>query len=111
MKVRLADENQECEALIPPAKPDNSGIGVNFAEAYLKGLGAELPDGRKITIKRKGLKVTVAIGSVTGAALMRKREHGPDVRAILRHALEEAAGKAGGRFVVEGGIVYLDLAG
>lgn len=109
MKVRLAQENQECDALIPPAKPDKSGIGVNYAEAYLKDLKAELPDGRKIAFKRKGLRISVAIGPVTGAALMRKREHGPAVKAVLRHALEEAAEKAGSRFLVEDGIAYLVL--
>lgn len=111
MKVRLNELNQECEALIPPAKPDNSGIGVNYAEAYLKGMATQLPDGRKVVVKRKGLKITVTIGSVSGAALMRKREHGPDVKAILRHAIEEAAEKAGTRFLIEDGVAYLVVAG
>lgn len=111
MKVRLAQENQECEALIPPAKPDKSGIGANYAEAYLKGLTTDLPDGRKVAFKRKGLRITVAIGPVTGSALMRKREHGPDVKAILRRALEEAAEKAGSTFLVEDGVAYLVVAG
>jgi hypothetical protein len=110
MKVRIAKENKESESLIPPAEPDNSGVGVNYADAYLKGLNVSLEDGRVVTFKRKGLKITLSVGTASGEALMRKREHGPDVKQILRHTLEEAATKAGCAFLVESGDVYLDLA-
>ena len=109
MKQRITEEDTKCESLIPPAKPDNSGIGANYADAYVAGLNATLADGRKVSCKRKGLKIILTVGAVTGDALLRKREHGPDVRAILRRALEEAAAKAGGRFLVESGVIYLDL--
>jgi len=111
MKVRIAEENKECESLIPPAEPDNSKIGVNYADAYLKDLNVLLEDGRKVSFKRKGLKVSLSVGPASGDALMRKREYGPDVKVILRHALEEAAVKAGCKFLVEDGCVYLELAG
>lgn len=111
MKIPIAPENTDCEALIPPAKSDNSGIGVNYADAYLKGLNVTLEDGRKVAFKRKGLKVTISVGAASGEALMRKRENGPGIKAILRKALEEAAAKAGGEFLVEDGKVCLRIAG
>lgn len=106
MRLKINNENTEAESLIPPSKPDNSGIGVNYADAYLKSLNMELEDGRKIVCKRKGLRVTVSIGDAKGDALMRKREKGPDVKRILRCALEEAFGAAGFGFSVEDGVMY-----
>jgi hypothetical protein len=111
MRTRIASVNHGSESLIPPAKPDNSGIGVNYADAYLEGLNLELADGRRVSFRRKGLKIIVGVGAASGDALMRKREHGPDPRVILRRALEEAAARAGYRFIVEEGVVYLELAG
>jgi len=109
MKVRIAEENGEAEALIPPSEPDGSKIGVNYADAYLKSLNVEVAGGPKVTAKRKGLKVLLQIGDRKGEALLRRLEHGPDVKAILRHALEEASAAAGARFLVEDGAVYLEL--
>ena len=91
MKIHIASENKEAEKLIPPSEPDGSGIGVNYTDAYIKPLNVELEDGRKVTCKRKGLKITLAIGEATGEAIMRRIEHGPDVKHILRRALEAAA--------------------
>lgn len=108
MKLKINSENVEADKLIPPAQPDGSGIGVNYADAYIKSLNVTLENGVKVSCKRKGLKIMLAIGDKKGEALMRKREHGPDVKIILRHALEEASHAAGGAFTVENGIVYLD---
>ncbi|MBI4603566.1 MAG: hypothetical protein HY721_16565 [Planctomycetes bacterium] len=105
----MAPEIAEAEALLPPAQRDGSGIGVNYADAYLKALNVELEDGRKVACKRKGLKVVLEIGAARGEGLLRRLEHGPDPRAILRKALEEAARGAGAAFSVEGGTMYLDL--
>jgi hypothetical protein len=104
--IRIAEENAAAESLLPPAQPDNSRIGVNYAEAYLKPFNTDLPDGRKVTCKRKGLKITLTVGDRTGEGLMRRLEHGPDPRAILRRALEDAAAAAGERLVVENGAVH-----
>jgi hypothetical protein len=109
MKVRIAQENRDAEALIPPAEPDGSKIGVNYADAYLKALNVELLGGPRVTAKRKGLKVLLQIGERKGEGLMRRLEHGPDVKAILRRALEEASAAAGARFSVEDGDIYLEL--
>jgi hypothetical protein len=109
MRLRVAEENREAESLIPPAQADGSKIGVNYADAYVKALNTELADGRKVACKRKGLKIVLGIGDRQGEGLMRRLEHGPDVRTILRKALEEAAASAGARFVVESGTIYLEM--
>jgi hypothetical protein len=109
MKFRIADENVDAERLIPPAAPDGSGIGVNYVDAYVKPLNAELENGQKVTCKRKGLKIVLTIGEKTGEAVIRRVDHGPDVRDMLRQALESAAQQAGATFHVEAGGLYLDL--
>ena len=109
MRVRLASENADAEKLIPPDAPDGSGIGVNYADAYVGALNVTLDDGRAVTCERKGLEITLTIGDATGAALMRRIEHGPDVKIVLRRALEEAAEAAGVRLVVEDGAIWLEL--
>lgn len=109
MKTRIADENAEAVKLLPGNQPDGSEIGVNHAEAYIKPLNVELEDGRKVTCKRKGLKILLTIGDNKGEAIMRRIDHGPDVQHILRKALEAAAQEAGSEFTVDDGSMYLDL--
>ena len=109
MKIRIADENPAAEELIAPNQPDGSGIGVNYAEAYLKVIDIEFEPGKKITCKRKGLMIILTIGEKTGEALMRFIEDGPDVKNILRQALEKAAEDADAKFLVEDGTIYLEL--
>jgi hypothetical protein len=108
-RLRIGPENLNADSFIPPGKPDNSGIGANYAEEYLKALNVPLENGARLKAKRKGLKVLLTLGDKTGEGLMRKREDGPDVRLILRRALAEAAAGLGGEFVVEEGVMYLDL--
>lgn len=108
-KLKIAPENQAAEALIPPAKPDSSGIGVNYADEYLKAMNVQLENGIALKAKRKGLKVTLTLGDKSGEALMRKREHGPDVKVILNRALTEAATVLGVAFIVESGVMYLEV--
>jgi hypothetical protein len=109
MRVRIADEPAGIDDLLPENREDNSGVGINYADAYLKAFKTTLEDGRKVLCKRRGLKVTLTVGERKGEGLMRRLEHGPDVKVILRHALEEAAAGVGADLVVEHGIIYLDL--
>ena len=109
MKLRVTDENVEAEKLIPPAAPDGSGIGVNYVDAYIKPMNVETEDGRKITCKRKGLKVLLSIDDKKGEAIIRRIEHGPDVKDMLRQALVAAAKEAEAEFTVEEGGVFLDV--
>ena len=109
MKYRITDENTAAEQLIPPAAPDNSGIGINYADAYIKPLNTQIAEGPKIVCKRKGLKIILSIDGKSGEAVMRRTDHGPDVRNILRRALEKAADGAGGRFMVDDGGIFLEV--
>jgi len=88
---------------------DGSGVGINYADAYIKPFKRILDDGRKIACKRRGLELTLSIGDKKGKGLMRRLEHGPDVEKILREALNEAAADAGVRFGVADGVMFLDL--
>jgi hypothetical protein len=109
MKYRIASENVQSEQFIPPAAPDNSGIGINYADAYIKPMNTQLEGGPKIVCKRKGLKIILSIGETTGEAVMRRVDHGPDVRNMLRRALETAAQAAGAQFSVADGGIFLEL--
>ena len=53
------------------------------------------------------MKITLSFFDATGVALMRKREDGPDMMVILRCGLDEAAAKAGCRFLVEDRVIFL----
>ena len=108
MKVKLTDVNTEAEAKLPPNEKDGSRIGVNYADLYIKPMNVELKDGRKVTCKRKGLKITLSIGDKKGEAIMRRIENGPDPRNILQYALADAAQAAGATFSVENNAIYLD---
>lgn len=110
MKTKVCAVNTDAEQLLPPNQPDGSGIGVNYADAYIKPFNTELEDGSKLACKRKGLKIMVAIGDQKGEALMCKRTHGPDPRLILQAALQESCQAAGATLTVEGGDVYLETA-
>jgi hypothetical protein len=110
MTVTIAFDQAKAEATLQGAMPDGSGVGVNYLDVIVKASKLTLPDGRKLLLKRKGLKLTLAIGEKQGEALLRRIEHGPDVRAIIRQALEAAALAAGARAArLEPGAVHLDL--
>lgn len=108
MRIRLADQPPPPEELLgPEAEPDASDAGVNYADAYLKPLKRTLEDGRRLTCKRRGLKVTLTIGERKGEGLLRRLEHGPDVRDILLAALREAARELGGEIRLDDGAAVL----
>jgi hypothetical protein len=94
---------------LPPARPDGSGVGVNYVDAYLRTIKAVLDDGRKVTGRRRGLEVCLQVGEHRGRALLRRLEHGPDPVAILAAALQEAAGELGGALHEEEGRLILEL--
>ena len=109
MRVTIPVDEAVADAHLPSAKPDGSGVGVNYADHILKPFKQTLPDGRKLTAKRRGLKITVAIGDLVGEAIMRRLDHGPDEKTIFRKALVEAAKNAGAALTYEAGAVHLDL--
>jgi hypothetical protein len=109
MRVTIPTDDALLETYMPSARPDGSGIGVNYADQVLKLLKQTLPDGRKIAARRRGLKVSVTIGESSGHSIMRRIEHGPDTRVIFECALVEAAREAGAGLIREPGVIHLDL--
>jgi hypothetical protein len=108
LKVALGPENPEAAKLLE-RDDDGSGVGINYADAYIKGVKLTLDDGRKISIKRRGLKLTLTIGDRSGEGLLRRLQHGPEEKTMLREALREAARNAGAEFSVEDGVMVLQL--
>jgi hypothetical protein len=109
MTVTIAFDQAKAESTLQGEMPDGSGVGVNYVDVIVKASKLTLPDGRKLLLKRKGLKLTLAIGDKQGEALLRRLEHGPDVHAIVRQALEAVALAAGARARLEPGAVHLDV--
>lgn len=110
MKIELGKEDFAAEDQIPPTTPDGSRIGVNYADAYIKGIKHRFEEGGKIMCKRRGLKLILTVKDQKGEGLMRRIEHGPDVKSILQEALKEAASNAGATFSVENGVMFLEVA-
>ena len=109
MKVKLPLDEAQAAPLLPENKADGSGVGVNYADALLKPVKLTLDDGRKVAFKRRGLKITMTLGEKTGEALLRRLDHGPDAKTIVREAIREAARGAGAQITFEGGGAWLDV--
>ncbi len=109
MTVTIAFDQAKADATLQGAMPDGSGVGVNYVDVIAKASKLTLPDGRKLLLKRKGLKLTLAIGDKQGEALLRRLDHGPDVQTIITRALETAALAAGARARLEPGALELDV--
>jgi hypothetical protein len=109
MTVTIAFDEAKAEATLQGAMPDGSGVGINYVDVIAKASKLTLPDGRKLLLKRKGLKLSLAIGDKLGEALLRRLDHGPDVHDIIRRAIEAAALAAGARASFEPGAVHLDV--
>lgn len=100
--------NEDAAGLLPPSKPDGSGIGINYVDAYLKPMNVTLDDGPKVTAKRRaGLEVALKIGEKEGAALLRIEDAGGDPKRCLANALTSAAEQCGYIFSIEGDSVVL----
>ena len=109
MTVTIAFDQAKADATLQGAMPDGSGVGVNYVDVIVKASKLTLPDGRKLLLKRKGLKLTLAIGDKQGEALLRRLDHGPDVQTIVRRGIEGAAAAAGAKASFEPGAVHLEL--
>jgi hypothetical protein len=109
VRITIPADETLLDGYLPSAKPDGSGVGVNYADQVLKLLKQTLPDGRKLAAKRRGLKVSVTLGERTGHAVMRRIEHGPDARVIFERALLAAASEAGATITREPGALHVDL--
>lgn len=109
MKLELAPENPAAPDMLRSEKNDRSGVGVHYVDAYLKPLkaGVVLPDGRKFSAKRRGLKITFTLGVLKGDGLMRRLTVSRDPIVMLRAALDEAGAKLGVQLLVEEGKLFL----
>ena len=109
MKIAIPIDEARLETMLPGNKLDGSGLGVNYADAYLKAFKGTLEDGRKLLAKRRGLRITVTVGEARGEGLLRRLVHGADPKVLLREALIEAAADLGGRFHSEPGVAEFEI--
>src|ERR1043166_407960 len=93
--TKLCDINAAAKEKLPPTFNDKSGIGVHYTDAFIKPMNTKLPDGTRISCKRKGLKITLAVGTKKGEGLMRRIDVSKDPVVMLAAALQEAAKAAG----------------
>ncbi|MEA2735586.1 MAG: hypothetical protein QOE14_2037 [Humisphaera sp.] len=107
MKQKLCDVNQAAEEKLPPKTEDKSGIGVHFIDAYIKPMNAKLADGTAVKAKRRGLKITLQVGTKKGDGIMRRLEISRDPKIMLPAALQEAAKNAGIELAIEEGAIYV----
>jgi hypothetical protein len=107
MKTKLCDVNAAAVEKLPGKVDDKSGIGVHYMDAYLKPMNAKLPDGTAMKAKRRGLKVTLTVGTKKGDGIMRRLEVSKDPVVMLDAALKEAAKNAGVELSIEDGVIYV----
>src|SRR5208283_4401409 len=93
--IKLCDINAAAKEKLPPAFADKSGIGAHYTDAFIKPMNTKLPDGTRVGCKRKGLKITLVVGTKKGEGLMRRLEVSRDPVVMLAAALQEAAQAAG----------------
>jgi hypothetical protein len=89
--IKICDVNQLAKEKLPPAFQDKSGIGVHYADAFIKPMNTKLADDTRIGCKRKGLKILLVVGNKKGEGLMRRLDVSKDPIAMLNAALQEAA--------------------
>lgn len=107
MKLRLCEINGAAAGKLPHLTDDRSGVGVHYADAYLKPMNATLEDGTVVKCKRRGLKIVLSVGDRTGEGLLRRLDVGPDPVAMLSAALQEAAASAGVELTTENGAIFV----
>ena len=93
--IKLCDINPAAKGKLPPAFVEKSGIGSHYVDAFIKPMNTTLPDGTRVGCKRKGLKITLIVGTKKGEGLMRRLDVSKDPVLMLDAALREAAKAAG----------------
>jgi hypothetical protein len=109
MKVRFFAPDPAHDRLLGSHRVDGSGVGINYVDACIKPIKVTLPDGRKVGVKRRGLKLTLTVGDKTGEGLLRRLANGPSEKNMFREALAEAARQAGATLSFEDGAYFLDV--
>jgi len=108
--IKLCDVNEAAKEKLPPNFSDKSGIGVHYTDAFIKPMNTKLSDGTRVSCKRKGLKISLAVGTKKGDGLMRRLEVSKDPVAMLAAALQEAAKAAGVELKITDNEVLLETA-
>lgn len=93
--TKLCDINPAAKDKLPPVFAEKSGIGSHYVDAFVKPMNTKLSDGTRVGCKRKGLKITLTVGTKKGEGLLRRLTFGKDPVAMLSAALAEAAKTAG----------------
>ena len=95
--IKLCNRNLAAVEKLPPKFPDKSGVGVHYVDAFVAPMNAALPDTppTRVSCKRKGLRLTLRVGTKKGDGLMRRLAVSPDPVPMLAAALQEAAKAAG----------------
>ena len=93
--IKLCDVNQAAKEKLPPTFAEKSGIGTHYTDAFIKPMNTKLPDGTRVSCKRKGLKLMLTVGTKKGEGLVRRLDVSKDPIVMLRAALQEAAKAAG----------------
>ena len=108
--IKLCDINEAAKEKLPPNFSDKSGIGVHYTDAFIKPMNTKLPDGTRVSCKRKGLKISLAVGTKKGDGLMRRLNVSKDPVVMLAAALQEAAKAAGVELKITDKEVILETA-
>jgi hypothetical protein len=93
--TKLCDINQAAKEKLPPTFAEKSGIGSHYVDAFVKPMNTKLPDGTRVACKRKGLKISLTVGTKKGEGLMRRLTVSKDPVVMLQAALQDAAKMAG----------------
>jgi hypothetical protein len=108
MKMKLCDINPAATEKLPPSFADKSGVGVHYIDAYIKPMNAALEDGTRVKCKRRGLKITLSVGTKKGDGLMRRLDVSRDPVVMLDAALQEAAKAADVELTIADGAISID---
>src|ERR1041385_8634598 len=106
--TKLCDINAAAKDKLPPAFAEKSGIGSHYVDAFVKPMNTSLPDGTRVGCKRKGLKITLTVGTKKGEGLMRRLDVSRDPVVMLRAALDEAAKAAGVQLQITETEIHID---
>jgi hypothetical protein len=106
--IKICDINGAAKDKLPPNFSEKSGIGVHYTDAFLKPMNTKLPDGTRVSCKRKGLKIMLVVGTKKGEGLMRRIDVSKDPVMMLAAALQEAAKSAGVELKVTDKEIFVD---
>src|SRR5690349_6798228 len=106
--IKICDINGAAKEKLPPNFSEKSGIGVHYTDAFLKPMNTKLPDGTRVSCKRKGLKIVLAAGTKKGEGLMRRLDVSKDPVTMLAAALQEAAKAAGIELIITEREIFVD---